>query len=393
VSCHRPRRALFALLLGTGACGEGSSEDGGGGADGTDTGSTGGQTTGEEPEAGEASDICAEAPAIGVGLWTGNLRDKSRNLDGACGSGGPDAFFKVPVRLRADVGLEAFGVGFTPRVGAVFGECVADWEGRGLLCTEGLAGWITDLAAGTDLYVSIGVDPEDPVLDTSAPEEGPDPLQFALDVTIRRILDPGELCMPSTRGRCVVGSACLPGAADGDGTGTSSSSGGDGTGTSSDTGQDSATGDSSWRCVSLEADTCASAQTVTVGAEGTTLSIDPGWVHTDAHHHSCAGARVAERAYRLELSPGMEPGSALEITVDEAEAALAVRMPGCTQAEEIACQERDPAGARVTIDDADALAASGVSPYLFVEFPFASGPGGATTGEAPFSLQIAVLGG
>jgi hypothetical protein len=380
-------------LLGTGACGDSSSEEGGGGADGTDTGTTGGQTTGGDTAVGEASDICSEAPAIGVGLWTGTLRDKSRNLGGACGASGPDAFFKVPVPLRADVGLEAFGVGFTPRVGAVFGECAADWENRGLLCTEGIAGWITDLAAGTDLYVSIGVDPEDPVLDASAPEEGPDPLQFALDVTIRRVLEPGQLCMPSTRGRCVVGSACLPGAADGDGTGTSTGTGGDGTGTSSKTEQDDATGDSSWRCVSLEADTCVNAQTVAVGAEGITFPIDPGWVQTDAHYHSCAGARVAERVYRLELSPGMEPGSALEITVDEPEAALAVRLPGCTQAEEVTCQEPEATGAHLTIDDADALAASGVSPHLFVEFPFASGPEGTTTGEAPFSLQIAVLGG
>jgi hypothetical protein len=385
--------ALSALLLDAGACGESSGEEAGGGADGTDTGTTGGQTTGEEPPAGEASDICSAAPAVGVGLWTGSLRDKSRNLGGACGAGGPDAFFKVPVPLRADVRLEAFGVGFTPRLGAVFGDCVADWENRGLLCTEGLGGWLTDLAAGTDLYVSIGIDPEDPVLDTSAPEEGPDPLQFALEVTIRRILEPGDLCLPSSRGRCVVGSACLPGAADGDGTETSTSTGGDGTGTSGETGQDGATGGSSWRCVSLEADTCASAQTVAVAMEGTTLPIEPGWVHTDAHHHSCAGARVADRVYRLELPSDMEPGSALDITVDEPEAALAVRLPGCTQGEEIACQEREAAGATVTIDDADALAASGVSPYLFVEFPFASGSGGATTGEAPFSLQITVLGG
>jgi hypothetical protein len=47
----------------------------------------------------------------------------------------------------------------------------------------------------------------------------------------------------------------------------------------------------------------------------------------------------------------------------------------------------------VTIEDAAGLAATGASPYLFVEFPFASGPGDATTDGALFSLQIAVLGG
>lgn len=385
--------ALSALLLDTGACGESSSAKGGGGTDGTGTGTTGEQTTGEEAPGGEATNSCSAAPAIGVGLWTGTLRDKNRSLGGACGAGGPDAFFKVPVSLRADVGLEAFGVGFIPRVGVLPGECVGDWEGRGLLCTEGLAGWITDLAAGTDLFVSVGIDPEDPVLEASAPEDGPDPLQFALDVTIRRILEPGELCMPSSRGRCVAGTACLPGEAGGDGTATSTNPDGDGTGTASNSGYTSATGQSSWRCTSLEADTCASAQTIEVGIDGVTIPIDPGWVHTDAHYHSCTGARLAERVYRLELSADMQPGAALEISVDEAEAALAVRLPGCMPAEETACEECAVEGARVTVDDADALAASSVSPHLFVEFPFASGPEGATTGEAPFSLQIAVLGG
>ena len=86
-------------------------------------------------------------------------------------------------------------------------DCVA---GRELVCTEGLPVTLTDVPEGAELLVSIGIDPDHPLLDGAAPEDGSaDPLDFEVDLFVRRILDDGDLCQPDTLGRCMTGSACL----------------------------------------------------------------------------------------------------------------------------------------------------------------------------------------
>jgi hypothetical protein len=335
---------------------------------------------------------------VGVGRFLGTLADKNPSLGGACGRGGPDAFFRVVVPLRADVGMEAVGVGFTPRIGVLSGGCIDDWQTNGLLCTRGMSGWITDLAPGTELVVAIGTDPDDPALDAEPSPGEPDPLAFAIDVAMRSVLEAGELCMPSSRGRCVTGTACLR---RGEGSGLDTTANGSATvattttsgtnGANTTTTVDAGSTGGPWRCTTLEADTCANAEIVSVGTDGATVVIDPARPQTDAHHHSCMGARSPERVFRLELSPDIRPETALRLALDDPDAALAVRLPGCSAADEIACGE---AGVQVTIDDAQGIAAAGLVPHVFVELGTAPDSADDTDdGRVPFALVVEVVGG
>jgi len=334
-------------------------------------------STGEVDEVGdEASDQCSLAPTIGAGVHRGSLRGYSSELEGACGRGGPDAFFRLEVPRRSDIKLRGLGTGFVPRVGVLPHSCASDWESRSLYCDEGVGTWLLDVAAGSGLVVSIGIDPENPELGLPPPMQGPDPLSFALEVRLRNVLEPGDLCEPSSRGRCTSGSACLA-APDVDE-------------------PDAPLGPA--RCTVLPGDTCESAVELALRTGVTTVELDPETLQTDAHAHSCGGARRRERVLRLVL-PGPGP-HALEVRGDRPQVGLALRSPSCVLEDERACADGEEAGTPVITAEVE-----GASALLFIELPpdetedegdtDGTSTGGTTGGEpgeeAPIIVEIEVL--
>jgi hypothetical protein len=306
------------------------------------TTSGGGSSTGDVYVPSEdATDQCELAPEIGAGRHYGSLRGDAAELGGACGLGGPDAFFRLVVPRRSDVWLQGYGVGFVPRVGVLPHTCTTDWASRTLLCTEGVGSWLLDVAAGSSLVVSVGVDEEDPVLDEPPPTEGSDPLELALDVELRNVLEPGEPCLPEGVGRCGSGTACLPAPPPED---------------------DPEAPPGPAVCTVLEGDTCQTAAPVIVTTGVTLVEIDPATPQTDAHAHSCGGARRRERVLRLEL-PGLGP-HALEARVDHPGVGLALRAPGCLVEDERGCVDPDAPPPAVL-----AVEVSGPVAFLFVELP------------------------
>jgi hypothetical protein len=307
-----------------------------------------------EPSA-DASDLCERAPVIGPARHQGTLRNRGAELGGACGLGGPDVFFRLDVPRRSDVWLQAYGVGFSPRVGVLPHACTTDWAHRTLLCNEGVGAWLLDVAAGSSLVVSVGVDDEHPVLDQAPSLEGPDPLGFALDVVLRNVLEVGEPCLPAGVGRCGSGTACLPAPPPAD--------------------EPAEASPGPAVCTVLEGDTCQTAVAVPVATGVTVVEIDPTVHHTDAHAHSCGGARRRERVLRLGL-PG--PGAhAVEIRVDHPDVGLALRAPGCLVEDERGCVE--PGAAMLAVE------VRGPEAFLFVELPLAedgAGDGSSSTGRA-----------
>jgi hypothetical protein len=310
---------------------------------------TSGGGAGDESSTGEvyvpgkrATDQCDRAPEIGAGRHYGSLRGNAAELSGACGRGGPDAFFRLAVPRRTDVWLQGYGVGFVPRVGVLPHACTSEWSSRTLLCTEGVGAWLLDVGAGSSLVVSVGVDEDDPALDRPPPTEGLDPLQFALDVALRNVLEPGEPCLPEGVGRCGTGTACLPAPPP------------------DDAEPEAPPGPAV--CTPLEGDTCQSAVPVAVATGVTTVEIDPAAPQTDAHAHACGGARRRERVLRLEL-PGPGP-HALEVRVEQPGVGLALRAPGCLPDDERGCIDPDaPPPAVLTVE------VSGSAAFLFVELP------------------------
>lgn len=339
---------------------------GGGGGDDSSTGEV-------YVPSDEATDQCELAPEIGAGRHHGSLRGNAAELSGACGLGGPDAFFRLAVPRRSDVWLQGYGVGFVPRVGVLPHACTSEWASRTLLCTEGVGSWLLDVAAGSSLVVSMGVDEESPLLDEPPPNEGPDPLGFALDVELRNVLEPGEPCLPPGVGRCGSGTACLPEPPP------------------EDSEPDAPSGPSI--CTVLEGDTCETAVAVAVPSGVTVVEIDPATPQTDAHAHSCGGARRRERVLRLELpSEGLH---AVEVSVDHPGVGLALRAPGCLVEDERGCV--DPEGPPPAVL---AVEVSGDAAFLFVELPpveDGTGDGGSSSGstgadepgeEAPIVVEI-----
>ena len=319
-----------------------------------------------------ATDQCSKAPAIGAGRHFGTLRSKVSELDGACGLDGPDAFFRLEIPRRSDVWLQGFGVGFSPRVGVLPNTCSVDWTGRTLACTEGVGTWLLDVAVGSSLVVSVGIDPEHPVLGQGAPAQGYDPLDFVLEVELRNVLDAGDPCEPASRGRCGSGTACQvpePPADD----------------------PEAPAGEAV--CTVLEGDTCQAAVPVVVEFTGTptvtTVEIDPSVLQTDAHHHSCGGARTRERVLRLQL-PG-DGAPEIEVSADHPEVGLALRGPGCLPSHERGCV--DPVGSASLTG-----VVTGAEAFLFVELPASASDeadtdGGSSTGvpmgeEAPIVIDI-----
>lgn len=326
------------------------------GADGEDDG---GETDVDERPPGEASDRCEGAPRVAEGRHYGTLRGNVSELAGACGMDGPDAFVRLDVTHRSDVFLEAFGVGFSPRVGVLPAGCSNDWNRRSLACTEGIGTWILDVAAGSSLVVSVGIDVDDPQLQLPPPGEGPDPLDFALDVALRPVLGVGERCEPPGRGRCGVGTACLvPDSEEGAPVPPAI-------------------------CTPVAADTCASAEPLVLTVGTTMVDVPRDQPHTDAHAHSCTGAHRPERVYEVTL-PNSTQTRQLTVNTEAPDVGLAVRTPGCTLQDERLCDDPDDDGARVTVE-VPAIADDRV--FVFVELP----PGEPTGEEAPIALELRVV--
>lgn len=323
----------------------------------------------------DATDQCDLAPEIGAGRHYGSLRGNAAELSGACGLGGPDAFYRLTVPRRSDVRLQGYGVGFVPRVGVLPHSCISEWTSRTLLCTEGVGAWLLDVPAGSSLVVSVGVDEDEPALEQPPPMEGLDPLQFALDVELRNVLEPGEPCLPEGLGRCGTGTACLPAPPPEDE-------------------PDAPPGPA--ECMPLEGDTCQTAVPVAVATGVTVVEVDPDAPQTDAHAHSCGGARRRERVLRLEL-PGTGP-HALQARVEHEGVGLALRAPGCLVDDERGCVDPDEPPPAVL-----AVEVSGSTAFLFVELPPVEdapdegGEGGSSTGstgddgpgeEAPILVEV-----
>lgn len=309
------------------------------------------------PNPGEATDRCVQAPSVDEGRFFGTLRGNASVLGGACGSGGPDAFFRVDVPFRADVFVQALGVGFTPRVGVLPVGCAQDWTTRTLACTEGIGAWLTDIPAGASLVVSVGIDPEHPQLDLPAPGEGADPLSFALDVELRNVLDAGDVCVPASRGRCGTGTLCL--------TPEGLPAGRDARDDDAETGG-VAPGDAlDASCTVLDADTCASAEPLALPVGITTIALPAGVLHTDAHHHQCTGGHRPERVLALGLPPS-NAERVLDVRTQTPGIGLALRGPACTPDDERACAEPSAGGASVSTS-VGPLASDVV--YVFIELP------------------------
>ena len=328
--------------------------------DGGDAADDEGETEGDDDDLpGEASDRCDDAPRVAEGRHYGSLRGNVSELAGACGEDGPDAFVRVDVDHRADVFLEAVGVGFTPRVGVLPAGCSNDWNRRTLACTEGVGTWILDVAAGSSLVVSIGIDFDDPQLQLPAPGEGADPLDFALDVDYRAVLAAGEHCEPPGRGRCGVGTACLV--------------------PETEKGAPSP----SAICLPVAADTCASAEPLALPVGTTNVSVARDVPHTDAHAHGCTGAHRPDRVYEVTL-PISSDIRQLTVSADAPDVGLALRAAGCTPDDERACDDPDDDGARVT---AEVPPTADDRVFVFVELP----PGPPSGEEPPIGIELTVV--
>jgi hypothetical protein len=340
------------------ACSESETDAGTDVPSGT-TGDAHGTTTDDEPLDHSPADQCAAAPRVGAGRYLGSLRDKSSDRGGACGLGGPDAFVTLEVPRRVDVRVRARGVDFDPVVGVRSPRCAHDWSTQ-LLCTHGFEGWVLDVPAGGALLVSVGIAPDDPALASSAIAGVADPLDFRLDLELRNVLLEGERCTPASRGRCVSGTACVS---------EDPSASSDGTAESP-------------RCLAIEGDTCASAIPLALELGTTVVTIDRNAVQTDAHAHSCGGARRPERVLHLGLPGDLEAGARLRARTLAPDVLLALRGPGCIIEEEIACSPGGEDGSVVVVEDLFAVRTSG--PYLFVELPRVA-PEETGTGDNPES--------
>ena len=275
------------------------------------------------PEVG--TDVCLSAPTVPPGRYEGTLAGKSAS-GGACGQGGPEVFFRIDVARRSDVRVSAQGDGYEPRLGVFGNDCAIPFDEGGLLCTSGTEGWVTDVPAGSDLYVALGA--------TTADVDGSRTGSYALEVSTRNVLSIGERCGPEAWGRCETGSVCL--------------------GTDEEDGSDV--------CTEISGDRCGNPISLGVPRGDSGVTIDKAEPHTDAHHHSCGGDRTADRVYQLEL-PSVSDEAVLRIS-GEAVSALAARAPTCLVEEERGCA--------ASSDGTPSLELEGPLPrsmYLFVELP------------------------
>ena len=330
----------------------------------------GSDETGGDAPPGFATDRCSQAPNVAEGEHYGSLRGHLPDLGGACGTGGPDAFVRVDIPFRADLFVDGAGVGFVPRLGVLPASCGQDWDDRALACTEGVGAWILDLAAGTSVVVSVGIDPEDELLQLPPPGEGDDPLDFVLDVSLRKVLGVGESCEAPSHGRCGTGTLCAAPEPDEPGMATTAV------------------------CAAVDADTCASAQVLTPGV-GTTVVPLPAVTHTDAHAHSCTGAHRPERVFAVQL-PQSDSAHLLRVTTESPDLGLAIRVGACSPSDEQDCAAAASTGSEVSAS----VAASVGTAFVFVESPAEGSPSGDETGgsdeggapgeEPPPSIELVV---
>ncbi len=310
---------------------------------------------------GEATDVCANAFSIAEGIHYGTLRARQSDLDGACGQGGPDAFFRVELARRSDVWLQARGVAFEPRVGVLGSACAPAWSQQQLLCTQGVGGWVRDIAPGSSLVVSVGIAPDDPTIVSAPPTEGADPLDFELTVKLRDVLDVGDLCEPASRGRCAAGTACVPDPDGGPAT-----------------------------CETLPADTCATAEPLVLAYGATEVTIDRRAPQSDAHAHSCGGDRHPERVYALSL-PISDDAPTLTVRSGAPHVGFALRGNDCAPSRELACASPTPQPTAITTE---LPAAVGRPVLLFVELPVPPSepePGTEAGEEAPIVVTLELM--
>ncbi len=335
---------LLACALGCNSGGGGDDSGDGDAGEETSGSSTGDPTEGPAPSEQAPSGSCDVAPRAEQGRYAGTLRGEEKEPPGGgvCGSGGPDQFLEVLVPARADLRIEARGNGFVPWVSLTSAGCLTEPQ---MLCSADGFAVLDDVAAGTELVLTIGADPAifETMVAEAPPADGPDPLGFVVDIGMTPVLAAGEVCMPQVLGRCATGTLCMPPSAEGDG----------------------------WRCGELEGDRCADPERVTLElVDGVgTLVVDPNLPQSDAHRHSCTGGGTRERVLQIQLPADLRARDSLQIRSERPEVGLAVRAPGCLAGDELDCGAPAIDGTDVTIVTPAALQAAGVSPYLFVELP------------------------
>ena len=322
--------------------------------------STGEATEGPPPSEHAPAGHCDDAPRAEQGRYAGTLRGEAEQPqgDGVCGSGGPDQFLSVLVPARADLRIEARGNGFVPWVSLAPAGCLAAPQ---TVCgVDGFA-VLDDVAAGTELVLTIGADPAlfAAMAAIEPPADGPDPLDFVVDIGMNPVLAADDVCMPQVLGRCATGTLCMPPRSEDDG----------------------------WRCTELEGDRCADPERVTLElVDGVgTLVVDPNLPQSDAHRHSCTGGGTRERVMQIRLPADLRGRDSLQIRSERSEVGLAVRAPGCLAGDELDCGAPAVGGTQVMIVKPAALQAAGVEPYLFVELPEQG------VLEDPVELQVRVV--
>ncbi|HFE43953.1 MAG TPA: hypothetical protein ENJ18_00465 [Nannocystis exedens] len=354
----RTRGVALLLLSGLVAC----TADMGDTDGSATTGATGsGSSTGESmPPPPEAQVNCELGPIVSGGRYFGTLREVPPGA-GICGVEGMTTYLHVAPGLDVDLSLKVNATGFTPRLG-ISPDCAAAEE---LVCGEGPAVIeLRDVSAGTLLTLAVGGAADDPGLMVPMPEPGePDPLEFTVDVGMRRILGLGEPCLPESRGRCPTGSLCA-----------------------SPAGEDPADL-ATWVCDPLPGDTCASAELVDVDALSGEIIVDLASPQTDAHQHQCTGEGLRERVLRLAVHDLELPPAASLVIETKAKVGLAARAPGCAAEAEIACVALAE-GVVLTIPDLQSLVLGGVDPFVFVEWE----PSEGQAAEEPISLAWTILG-
>lgn len=369
----RWRQSAASLGLGLSlflACGGGNAEDTGasagattkpGEADGMSGMSEGETETGGEeggPSPGPFAEACEDAPVLEPGRVRGNLRGRSEQFGGACGLGGPELFFAVELPQRADVIIDVVGADFAPRLEWTNADCLVEPT---FACSFASTFVAYDVAAGSKLRFSVGIDPDAPALAVPFDPTRPDPLDFDLSLGLRAVLQAGQPCadpqgQASELGRCGGALVC----------------GDDGL------------------CGELPSNACANALPIVLAEPGqsSSLSVDAEEGFTDVHAHSCAGQRLAERVFAIDRGQ-LESFAGQELEISQTApvgpdpgVAMAIRAPGCLAEHEIACAADLLNGpVRVPVDD---LLTPGVgAAYLFADIPDGA--------DGVISLSVAVV--
>lgn len=302
-------------------------------------------STGAAPEL--AGDQCDSAPAIVTSVHEGTLFAAAADLAIesviGCGIDGGDVFVRVTTSARVDVTVTAVGSGFVPGVAIVGSSCT-----EAFACASGLSATALDVAAGTELAIAIGIGADDPALAAAA---APEDLAFELRIETNAVLASGAACGLPGQGRCATGTMCL---ADDEGIAT---------------------------CTIVEGDTCATATEVELTAGSAIVMVDPAVPYSDAHQHECAGARRRDRVLHVQWPA---PGGTLVASTTAPDVGLAMRGPGCTVTEALACTAASESGAVIeTIVDG----AGGA--FVFVELP-ADDPAAESGGDVvpPFDVVL-----